>query len=398
MVEIKDIVFVGSPVRTALGRFGGTLRYMKAYDLGALVIKESIKRAGITPDMVNEVIMGHCRQAGNGPNPVRTAAVRGGIPLDVPAHSVNIACPSGLKAIILAAESLMVGDNEIVLVGGMESLSTIPYLLDSSIRWDGVRMGNITVEDGWGGAVDPLCQMGMGMTAERLAEKWSISRKEQDEWGVRSNQLAAKAWDNGWFDKEVMPIIVPATKKIPESTFTKDETIKRDTTPEKMALLPPAFKKDGTVTAGNSSSMSDGASVLLMSTRQKAKELGLKIISSLVSYANVGVDPSEMGEGPGIAIPRALKKAGLKLDDIGLIEVNEAFAAQVLTNERMLKWDREKVNTHGGAIALGHPTGNSGGRIMVTLLHAIHIQKKELAVAAICGGGGMGIAIVVKAE
>jgi len=395
-MELQDVVMC-SPVRTPLGRFGGTLRNVMVYDLGAMVIRETLKRAGISAEMVDEVIMAHCRQAGNGPNPARTAAVKGGTPITVPAHTVNKACPSGLKAIVLASQALRLGDAEVIVVGGMESLSTIPYLLENC-RWEGFRMGNRVLVDGWGGAVDPLCAMGMGLTAERLADKYGISRREQDEWGLRSNQLAAQALDKGWFDKEVMPVVIPASKKAAEIVFRQDETIYRDTSLEKMAKLPPAFKEGGTVTAGNSSSMSDGASAMVMTTRQKAKELGLRIMGSLVSYAYVGVEPAEMGEGPGIAIPMALKKAGLTLNEMDLIEVNEAFAAQILANERVLKWDRDKVNIHGGAIALGHPTGNSGVRITATLLHALHTHKKELAVAAICGGGGMGVAIIVKAE
>jgi acetyl-CoA C-acetyltransferase len=395
-MELKDVVLC-SAVRTPLGRFGGTLRNFKVYDLGATAIRETIKRGNISPKIVDEVIVSHCRQAGNGPNPARTAAVRGGIPIEVPAHTVNKACPSGLKAIVLASQALRLGDAEVIVVGGMESLSTIPYLLENC-RWEGFRMGNRVLVDGWGGAVDPLCEMGMGITAENLSVKYNISRREQDEWGVRSHQMAAKAWDNGWFDKEIMPVTIPAIKKTPEVLFTKDETFRPDANLEAMLKLPPAFKEGGTVTAGNSSSMSDGAAAMVITTRQKAKELGLKIMASLVSYSYVGVEPSLMGEGPAIAIPKALKRAGLALKDMDLMEVNEAFAAQVLANERVLKWDRDKVNIHGGAIALGHPTGLSGVRIMTTLLHAMQTHQKEFAVVAICGGGGMGVAIIVKAE
>ena len=395
-MELKDVVLC-SAVRTPLGNFGGTLRNFKVYDLGAMVIRETVKRAGMSAEMVDEVIVAHCRQAGNGPNPARTAAVRAGIPIAVPAHTVNKACPSGLKAIVLASQALRLEDAEVIVVGGMESLSTIPYLLENC-RWEGFRMGNRALVDGWGGAVDPLCKMGMGVTAENLSVKYNISRREQDEWGLRSHQMAAKAWDNGWFDKEIMPVTIPATKKTPEIVFTKDETFRPDANLEAMSKLPTAFKEGGTVTAANSSSMSDGASAIVMTTRQKAKELGLRITGSLVSYAYVGVEPAEMGEGPGIAIPLALKKAGLSLNDMDLLEVNEAFAAQILANERVLKWDRDKVNIHGGAIALGHPTGLSGVRLMTTLLHAMHTHRKELAAVAVCGGGGMGVAIVVKAE
>ncbi len=395
-MELKDVVLC-SPVRTPLGRFGGSLRDFKVYDIGAMAIRETIKRGNISPEIVDEVVVSHCRQAGNGPNPARTAAVKGGIPIEVPAHTVNKACPSGLKAIVLASQALRLGDAEVIVVGGMESLSTIPYLLENC-RWEGFRMGNRALVDGWGGAVDPLCKMGMGITAENLSAKYNISRREQDEWGLRSHQKAAEAWDRGWFDKEVMPVTIPATKKTREIVFAKDEVFRPDVNLETMSKLPPAFKEDGTVTAGNSSAMSDGAAAMIVTTRQKAKDLGLKIMASLVSYAYVGVEPALMGEGPAIAIPKALKRVGLTLNDMGLTEVNEAFAAQVLANERVLKWDRDKVNIHGGAIALGHPTGLSGVRIMTTLLYAMQTHQKELAVVAICGGGGMGVAIVVKAE
>jgi acetyl-CoA C-acetyltransferase len=395
-MELKDVVLC-SAVRTPLGSFGGTLRNFKVYDLGTMVLRETIKRGNINPETVDEVIVSHCRQAGNGPNPARTAAVKAGIPIEVPAHTVNKACPSGLKAIVLASQALRLDDAEVIVVGGMESLSTIPYLLENC-RWEGFRMGNRALVDGWGGAVDPLCKMGMGITAENLSVKYNISRREQDEWGMRSHQMAAKAWDNGWFDKEIMPVTIPATKKTPEIVFTKDETFRPNVNLEAMLKLPPAFKEGGTVTAGNSSSMSDGASAIIMTTRQRAKELGLRIMASMVSYSYVGVEPALMGEGPAIAIPKALKRADLTLNDMDLIEVNEAFAAQILANERVLKWDRNKVNIHGGAIALGHPTGLSGVRLMTTLLYAMHTHQKELAVVAICGGGGMGVAIVVKAE
>ena len=395
-MELKDVVLC-SALRTPLGSFGGTLRNFKVYDLGAMVLRETIKRGNISPEIVDEVIVSHCRQAGNGPNPARTAAVKAGIPIEVPAHTVNKACPSGLKAIVLASQALRLDDAQVIVVGGMESLSTIPYLLEDC-RWEGFRMGNRVLVDGWGGAVDPLCAMGMGITAENLSVKYNISRREQDEWGMRSHQMAAAAWDNGWFDKEIMPVTIPATKNTPEIVFAKDETFRPSVKMEAMSKLRTAFKEGGTVTAGNSSSMSDGASAIIMTTRQKAKEMGLRIMASMVSYSSVGVEPALMGEGPAIAIPKALKRAGLTLNDMDLIEVNEAFAAQVLANERVLKWDRDKVNIHGGAIALGHPTGLSGVRLMTTLLHAMHTHQKELAVVAICGGGGMGVAIVVKAE
>jgi len=349
-MELKDVVLCSS-VRTPLGSFGGTLRNFKVYDLGSMAIRETIKRGNISPEIVDEVIVSHCRQAGNGPNPARTAAVRAGIPIEVPAHTVNKACPSGLKAIVLASQALRLDDAEVIVVGGMESLSTIPYLLEDC-RWEGFRMGNRALVDGWGGAVDPLCEMGMGITAENLSVKYNISRREQDEWGLRSHQMAAQAWDNGWFDKEIMPVTIPATKKTPEIVFTKDETFRPGANLEAMLKLPPAFKEGGTVTAANSSSMSDGAAAMIVTSHQKAKELGLRIMASMVSYSYVGVEPAVMGEGPAIAIPKALKRAGLTLNDMDLIEVNEAFAAQILANERVLKWDRNKVTSMEGQLPL----------------------------------------------
>lgn len=395
VMELNDVVVV-SAARTPMGKFGGTLRNVMAYDLGAAVISEALKRAGIEGEQVDEVIFGNCRQAGNGPNPARTAAVRGGIPTAVPTHTVNKACPSGMKAVALASQAIRLGDCEIVVAGGMESMSTMPYLL-KGVRWEGFKLGNRVLEDAWSDTIDPLCNMGMGQTAENLVERYKISREEQDRFSLESHQKAARAQDEGWFDWEIVPVEVPQPKGDPIS-FAEDETIRRDTSLEKMAKLPPVFKPDGTVTAGNACQMSDGAVALVVTSREKAAALGIEPLFSLVSYSQVAVEPAYMGEGPGVSIPKALERAGMTLDDMDLIEVNEAFAVQVLANERVLGWDREKLNVHGGAIALGHPTGISGARILVTLYNALRQHDGELGIAGICGGGGVSMAMVIKRE
>jgi acetyl-CoA C-acetyltransferase len=395
-VELKDIVAI-SAVRTPMGRFGGTLKDVAAYDLGAVAIQAALERAGVAGDGIDDVIFGSCRQAGNGPNPARTASVRGGIPVTVPVQTINMACPSGMRCIAAASQAIRLGDHRTVMAGGMDSMSTIPYLL-KDCRWDGFKMGDRTLLDGWADSIDPLCGVGMGATAENLVEKYKISREDQDQFAVESHQKAAAAQSNGWFDEEIVPVEVPAKGKQPAVLFEKDETIRPDTSVEKLAKLKPAFKKDGSVTAGNACGMSDGATALVITSREHAKTLGATPLFSLVAYSSVAVDPATMGEGPGIALPAALERAGLKLDQMDLIEVNEAFAVQVLTNERTLKWDRARLNVHGGAIALGHPTGISGARIVVTLYHALKRTGGELGIAAICGGGGVSMAMIIRRE
>jgi acetyl-CoA C-acetyltransferase len=394
-MELKDIVVV-SACRTPMGRFGGTLKDMAAYDIGAVVVKEALKRANLKGEQVDDVLLGSCRQAGNGPNPARTASVRGGVPVTVPVMTLNMACPSGMRAVAQASEEIRLGYAQAALVGGFDSMSTIPYLLKDA-RWDGFKMGDRTLLDGWADSIDPLCGFGMGMTAENVALKMKIPREEQDQFAWESHMKAAKAREEGWFDGEIVPVEVPQRKGDP-ILFDKDETIRSDTTVEKLAKLKPAFKKDGCVTAGNACGMSDGAAAMIVMSRARAKELGLKPLFSLVSYAQTAVDPATMGEGPGFVIPLALDRAGMKLQDMELIEVNEAFAVQVLANERKLGWDRAKLNVHGGAIALGHPTGISGARIIVTLYYALKKLEKELGIAAICGGGGVTMATVIRRE
>jgi acetyl-CoA C-acetyltransferase len=393
-MKLNDVVCI-SACRTAMGSFGGTLKNMAAYDIGAVAVREAVKRSGLKPRDINEVILGSCRQAGNGPNPSRTAAVRGGIPESVPTQTINMACPSGMKAIQLASQSIRLGDSEIVLIGGFDSMSTIPYLM-KNVRWEGFKMGDRVLLDGWADSIDPLINQGMGQTAENLVDKYKISREEQDKYAYLSHQKAAEAQDEGRFDEEIVPIQVESRKET--IIFDKDETIRRDTTPEKLAKLRPVFRKDGSVTAGNACSMSDGACALVFTSREKAKSLGIRPLFSLLSYSAVAVSASTMGEGPGVSIPEALNPLGMNINNPDLIEVNEAFAVQILSNEMVLNWNRDKLNVNGGAIALGHPTGISGARIIVTLYHALKNHDGTIGLAAICGGGGVSMAMVIKRE
>ncbi|MBZ0263973.1 thiolase family protein [bacterium] len=381
-----------------MGAFGGTLRNMAAFDIGAVAVKAAWERAKLQPEDIDDVILGSCRQAGNGPNPARTASVRGGVPLSIPVITLNMACPSGMRAISFASNQILLGDSKTALVGGFDSMSTIPYLLKNS-RWTGMKMGNKVLEDGWSDSVDPLTGEGMGQSAENLFDKYEISREDQDIFAAQSHEKAFKAWENGWFDAEVVPVTVPpASKRDQETLFAKDETIRYPVNLEKLAKLPTVFRKGGSVTAGNACGMSDGATALVLTTRENASQSGKKPLFSIVSIAKAAVSPQTMGKGPGLVIPIALKKAGMKLSDMDLIEVNEAFAIQVLANERVLNWDRDRVNVHGGAIALGHPTGISGARIVVTLYHALKTHDKEFGIASICGGGGVTMAMIIKRE
>lgn len=395
-MELTDVVAI-SAVRTPMGRFGGTVRDVAAYDLGAVAIRAALQRGGVAGDGVDDVLLGSCRQAGNGPNPARTAAVRGGIPVHVPVQTVNMACPSGMRCMVAASQAIRLGDSRVVVVGGMESMSTIPYLL-KDCRWDGFKMGDRTLLDGWSDSIDPLCGMGMGETAENLVDKYQIPREEQDRFAVESHHKAAKAQSSGWFDEEIVPIEVPAAGKRPASLFDKDETIRADTSVEKLSKLRPAFRPDGTITAGNACGLSDGATALVMTSRGQARAIGATPLFSLLAYSSVACEPATMGEGPAYAIPAALSAAKMTLAEMDLVEVNEAFAAQILANQRVLKWDPSKLNVHGGAIALGHPTGISGARIVVTLYHALKRTGGELGIAGLCGGGGVSMAMVIRRE
>jgi acetyl-CoA C-acetyltransferase len=391
---MSDIVIAGA-VRTAGGSFGGSFKRVGAVELGALVLREAVQRAGIEPQNVDEVIFGTGWQAGLGPNIGRLSTVKAGLPVEVPAFTVNKRCGSSLRATTLAVQLIKSGDADVVLVGGSENSTQVPYIAGGA-RW-GNRMGDgklidILHKDGF---MCPLAGHLMGMTAETLVEKYDISREEQDAYAADSQAKAVKAMKEGLFKEEVLPVEVPVKRK--ETTIFETEEIPREgVTAEKLAKLPAVFKKDGTVTAGNACALCDAASALVVMTEDKAKELGAKPLARIVSYANAGVDPAIMGIGPVPAVNKALDKAGLKLDDIDVIELNEAFAAQIIAVERELKWDRSKVNLNGGAIALGHPVGATGVKILTTLIHALKTYDKKLGLVSLCIGGGQGVAIVIE--
>lgn len=384
-----------SAARTAIGSFNGSLASVSAINLGKVVIDEALKRAALDAGAVNEVIMGNVLQAGLGQNPARQAALNAGIPSSVPAFTVNKVCGSGLKSIVLATQSILTGDNDIVVAGGMENMSQAPYLLGSKARW-GLKMGNAELYDTMvnDGLTCATNHYHMGITAENIAEQYSISREEQDELALRSQKLATEANNNGDFETEIVPVTISSRKG--DIIFKQDEYPKADSTAEGLAKLRPAFKKDGTVTAGNSSGINDGAAALVLMSETKAKELGLKPLAYIRSYASGGVDPSIMGMGPVPATRLALQKAALQLSDIDLIEANEAFAAQFLGVGRELNFDMDKTNIHGGAIALGHPIGASGARILVTLLYSMLHRDKQLGLATLCIGGGQGTAVILE--
>jgi acetyl-CoA C-acetyltransferase len=384
-----------SAARTAIGSFNGALATMSAIDLGKTVIDEALKRAALDTGLVNEVIMGNVLQAGLGQNPARQAALGAGIPSTVPAFTVNKVCGSGLKSVVLATQSILTGDNDIVVAGGMENMSQAPYLLGSKARW-GLKMGNAELYDTMvnDGLTCATNHYHMGITAENIAEQYAISRQEQDELALRSQQLATQAINNGEFIEEIVPVTISSRKG--DIIFKQDEYPKADTSLEGLTKLRPAFKKDGTVTAGNSSGINDGAAAIVLMSETKAKELGLKPLAYIRSYASGGVDPSVMGLGPVPATRLALQKAALELSDIDLIEANEAFAAQFIGVGRELNFDMDKTNIHGGAIALGHPIGASGTRILVTLLYSMLHRDKQLGLATLCIGGGQGTTVILE--
>ena len=386
---------IASAVRTAIGTFNGSLAPLSAVEIGSAVITEALKRAKVEPGAVDEVIMGNVLQAGLGQNPARQAAIHAGLPVETTAFTVNKVCGSGLKAVALAAQAILAGDADVIVAGGMESMSNAPYATDKA-RW-GCRMGNVQLTDIMvhDGLWDIFNDYHMGITAENVAEKYGITREMQDELAYASQQKALKAIETGAFKKEILPITVKLKKK--EYVFDTDEGPRADSTPEKLAKLRPAFKKDGgTVTAGNASGINDGGAALVVMSAEKAKKLGVKPLARIISYAAGGVDPAIMGVGPVPATRKALKKAKLAVKDLDLIEANEAFAAQFLAVGKELKFDMDKVNIHGGAVALGHPIGASGARILVTLLHSLEAEKKKLGLATLCIGGGMGFAMVVE--
>lgn len=387
-MKTPGIVCVGA-LRSPMGRFGGSFKSTYVYDLAAPVIQALMAETEFKENEFDEAIIGNCRQAGNGPNPARTAAVRGGVGQDVPVTTINMACPSGMKALELAAMRLSLGSARYILVGGMESMSTMPYLL-KDVRWDGFRMGNKELLDGWADSTDPLIGQGMGQTAENLTDKYQISRSDQDDYAEHSQNLAAAAWTAGHFDREVVPITIG------DNTVTRDETIRHPVNREKLGQLRPVFRKDGTVTAANACAMADGASFMILTTTDIAKADGRPILAELSGFAQAAVDPATMGEGPAVVIPRLLDESDLNINEVDLLEVNEAFAVQILANEKVLGWDRNRLNVHGGAIALGHPTGCSGVRIVTTLIHALKTHGKSTGIASLCGAGGVTMATLIR--
>lgn len=391
---MKEVV-IASAVRTPIGSFGGSLKNISAVDLGTIAAKEALVRANIEPKLVDEVIFGNVLSAGLGQNVARQIAIGTEIPIDVPAFTINKVCGSGLKSVVLAAQAIKAGDLEIVLAGGTENMSQAPYLLKDA-RW-GNRMGDKAVEDYMvkDGLWDIFNDYHMGITAENIAEKWGITREEQDEFALNSQLRAKEAIQSGKFKDEVIPVEVPQRKGEPIIVDT-DEHPRFNTTMDTLAKLRPAFKKDGTVTAGNASGINDGASALVIMSKDKADELKIKPLATILTYDSAGVDPALMGIGPIRASKKALEKTNLTIEDIDLLELNEAFASQSLAVAKELKLDMNKTNVNGGAIALGHPIGASGARILTTLLYEMDKRNSEIGLAALCIGGGQGIAMIVK--
>lgn len=392
---MKEIVLAGA-VRTAIGSFGGSLKDVPSVTLGSIVIKEALNRAGIKPADVDEVIMGCVLQTALGQNVARQSAIAAGLPIEVPAMTINNVCGSSLKAVNTAYALIQAGEADVVVAGGMENMSAAPYALPKA-RW-GYRMSMPTdtvvdtmVKDGlW----EAFNDYHMGNTAENVAEKYGITRQDLDEFSAWSQQKCEKAQNEGWFDKEIVPVPVKVKKEI--VPFARDEFPRKGVTAEGLAGLKPAFKKDGIVTAASSSGVNDGAACIILMSADKAKELGVKPLARFIAGASAGVEPSIMGIGPVAATRKALQKAGMTLDQIDLIEANEAFAAQSIAVGKDLAWDKEKVNIGGGAIALGHPIGASGCRILVTLLHHLERTGKKTGLATLCVGGGMGVATIVE--
>ncbi|UCD54097.1 MAG: acetyl-CoA C-acetyltransferase [Dehalococcoidia bacterium] len=407
-----------SAVRTAIGNYGGTLRYTPAVKLGSIVIKEALRRAGLRPHRgkdagsveleeryadwddslkevrIDEVIMGNVLQAGQGQNVARQAAIYAGIPKETPAYTVNMVCASGMKSIALAAQAIAVSDAEVIVAGGMENMSAVPYYMPKA-RW-GAKMFNTELVDGMvhDGLWEVFYDYHMGVTSENLAEKYDITRKEQDELALMSNQRALSAIKNGIFKKEIVPIEVQQQKK--ESKLFDTDEHPRETSLEALAKLPPVFKRDGSVTAGNASGISDAAAALVIMSGEKARELGLEPMAAIRAYASSGVDPAYMGLGPVPATKKALKMAGLGLKDIGVVELNEAFASQTMAVVRELGLDLKGTNPHGSGISLGHPIGCTGARILVTLIHEMIRSNLQFGLATLCIGGGQGMALVIE--
>ena len=384
-----------SAVRTAIGSFQGSLKDVPATTLGSIVIKQSLARVGIEPELVDEVIMGNVLSAGLGQNPARQASIQAGLPHGVPALTINKVCGSGLKAVHLAAQAIAAGDADIIVAGGFENMSQAPYVLKNAR--EGFRMGDQKVVDTMinDGLWCAFNDYHMGITAENLCDYYNITREEQDTFSARSQARATAAIEAGKFEDEIVPVEIPQRKGEPV-IFAKDEYVKASSTAEKLGGLRPAFKKDGSVTAGNASGINDGAAALVVMSKQRAFELGLTPLATIAANASVGVDPAIMGTGPVLAVKKALAKANISLDDIDLIEANEAFAAQSIAVDRELGFNHDKLNVNGGAIALGHPIGASGARILVTLLHEMQKQDAKLGLATLCIGGGQGVATIVQ--
>ncbi|MDK2823614.1 MAG: acetyl-CoA C-acetyltransferase [Clostridia bacterium] len=390
---MKEVVIL-SAVRTAIGSMGGTLAKVSAVKLGSIVIKEALHRAQVEPYKVDEVIMGNVLQAGLGQNVARQAALIAGLPINVPALTINKVCGSGLKSVALAAQSIALGDADIVVAGGTENMSQAPYLLPQA-RF-GYRMGNGQLVDSMikDGLWCAISDYHMGITAENIAERWGITREEQDQFAIESQNKAESAIKDNRFAEEIVPVQVPGKRDVIE--FKVDEYPRFGTTIENLAKLRPAFKKDGTVTAGNASGINDGAAALVLTTAEKAKQLGVTPVARFVAHASAGVDPQIMGIGPVEATKKALDKAGWQIADLDLIEANEAFAAQSLAVVKDLDLNKEITNVNGGAIALGHPIGASGARILVTLLHEMAKREAKKGLATLCIGGGQGISVLIE--
>lgn len=391
---MKEVVIVAA-VRTAIGTFNGSLASLSAAELGGIAIKAAVEKAGIPANRVDEVIYGNVLQAGLGQNVARQSAIKAGLPVEVPSYTVNKVCGSGLKTVNLAAQAIMCNDADVVVAGGTESMSNAPYLLDNKARW-GYRMGHakitdVMIDDGLWCAFNGYH---MGITAENVADQFGITRNEQDNFALISQEKAVKAIHRGDFKEEIVPVTIKGRKG--DIIFDTDEYPKASATQEGLNILKPAFKKDGTVTAGNASGINDGAAALVIMSADKAKELGLKPLARILGYGSGGVDPSIMGMGPVPATRAALAKAGLTLNDIDLIEANEAFAAQCLAVGKELGFAPHKLNVNGGAIALGHPIGASGARILITLIHALQKRQAKTGLATLCIGGGQGVATIVE--
>ncbi|MEJ5056586.1 MULTISPECIES: acetyl-CoA C-acetyltransferase [unclassified Pseudomonas] len=391
---MQEVVIVAA-TRTAIGSFQGSLANVSAVDLGAAVIRQLLAQTGLDPAEVDEVIMGQVLTAGAGQNPARQASIKAGLPFAVPAMTLNKVCGSGLKALHLGAQAIRCGDAEVIIAGGQENMSLSNYVMPGART--GLRMGNAQIIDTMisDGLWDAFNDYHMGITAENLAEKYSLTREQQDAFAAASQQKATAAIEGGRFVDEITPILIPQRKGDPLS-FATDEQPRAGTTAESLGKLKPAFKKDGSVTAGNASSLNDGAAAVILMSAEKAKALGLPVLAKIAAYANAGVDPAIMGIGPVSATRRCLDKAGWSIDQLELVEANEAFAAQSLAVAKDLEWDLNKVNVNGGAIALGHPIGASGCRVLVTLLHEMIKRDAKKGLATLCIGGGQGVALALE--